>query len=247
MTPQEFAAKWHDVNLKERASAQEHFLDLCRMLGHATPAEADPDGTFFTFERGVEKTGGSQGFADVWFKGHFAWEYKRRHASLADAYKQLLQYRDNLDNPPLLVVCDVDTFEIHTNFTDTAKRVYRFANDQVPEPEHLAVLRALFYHPDVLKPEKTLDQVTEGAARDFARLAPMLSARGIEPHRAAHFLIRAPKRHKLSVDSRRMRYPLPSNTHIGNRCSCVARTLTPFAANSSGSIWVWHEETCFKH
>jgi len=50
MTPQEFAAKWHDVNLKERASSQEHFLDLCRMLGHATPAEADPDGTFFTFE-----------------------------------------------------------------------------------------------------------------------------------------------------------------------------------------------------
>ena len=66
MTPQEFAAKWRNVTLKERSSAQEHFLDLCRLVGHATPAEADPDGSFFTFERGVEKLGGGQGFADVW-------------------------------------------------------------------------------------------------------------------------------------------------------------------------------------
>jgi hypothetical protein len=56
-----------------------------------------------------------------------------------------------------------------------------------------------------------------------------------------------PKRHKLSVDSRRMRYPLPSNTHIGNRCSCVALVRVPIAANIARSNWVWHEDTCFKH
>src|SRR5690348_1190178 len=106
MTPQEFAAKWRGVTLKERSSAQEHFIDLCRLMGNPTPAEADPDGTFFTFERGVEKTGGGHGFADVWYRGHFAWEYKTRDRGLADAYKQLLLYRDNLENPPLLVVCD---------------------------------------------------------------------------------------------------------------------------------------------
>jgi type II restriction/modification system DNA methylase subunit YeeA len=190
MTPQEFAAKWRGVTLKERSSAQEHFLDICRLVGHATPAEADPDGTSFTFERGVEKTGGGSGFADVWYRGHFAWEYKTRHSSLTDAYNQLLQYRENLENPPLLVVCDIGTFEVHTNFTNTVKQVYRFTNDELPDAANIAVLRALFSNHDVLKPAKTLDQVTEEAAADFARLAPMLTSRGVEPHHAAHFLIR---------------------------------------------------------
>lgn len=79
MTPQEFVEKWRHVTLKERSAAQEHFLDLCRMLGHKTPVEADPDGRFFTFERDAEKLGGGDGFADVWYRGHFAWEYKTRH------------------------------------------------------------------------------------------------------------------------------------------------------------------------
>ncbi len=28
-------------------------------------------------ERGVHKTDGSRGWADVWLKGRFAWEYKK--------------------------------------------------------------------------------------------------------------------------------------------------------------------------
>jgi hypothetical protein len=55
-----------------------------------------------------------------------------------------------------------------------------------------------------------------------------------------------PKRHKLSVDSRRMRYPLPSNTHLANGCSCVVLVRAPIAANIARSKWVWHEDTCFK-
>ena len=47
------------------------------------------------------------------------------HKDLAAAYRQLLDYR-YLENPPLLVVCDLDRFEIHTNFTNTRKRVYAF-------------------------------------------------------------------------------------------------------------------------
>ena len=69
---------------------------------------------------------GGKGFADVWKRGFFAWEYKGKHKYLHEAYGQLLDYREDLDNPPLLVVCDQDRFEVHTNFTDTQKQVYSF-------------------------------------------------------------------------------------------------------------------------
>lgn len=75
MNPIEFQRKWIGVELKERSAAQEHFLDICRVIGHPTPAEMDPAGEFFTFERGATKAMGGYGWADVWYRGHFAWEY----------------------------------------------------------------------------------------------------------------------------------------------------------------------------
>ena len=61
MTPAEFRAKWTGHELKESAASREHFIDLCRMLGHPTPAEADPSGETLTFERGADKTAGGEG------------------------------------------------------------------------------------------------------------------------------------------------------------------------------------------
>jgi hypothetical protein len=72
MTPQEFIAKWKKAQLSERSAAQQHFLDLCELLGQSKPAAADPEGAWYTFERGVHKTGGGEGWADVWMKGKFA-------------------------------------------------------------------------------------------------------------------------------------------------------------------------------
>ncbi|MDQ3637800.1 MAG: class I SAM-dependent DNA methyltransferase, partial [Actinomycetota bacterium] len=57
-----------------------------------------------------------------------------------------------------------------------------------PEPENLRVLRAMFEDPDSLRPARTVESVTEEAARKFARLADGMRARGVEPHEAAHFL-----------------------------------------------------------
>ena len=56
LSPQEFVAKWRKTELKERSAAQEHFIDLCHLVGHPTPVEADPTGQTFTFEAGVSKT-----------------------------------------------------------------------------------------------------------------------------------------------------------------------------------------------
>src|SRR5215218_7169836 len=166
----EFIARWQASTLTERSAAQSHFIDLCAVLGQPTPVEADPTGSWYTFEKGVAKTGGGQGFADVWMRGHFAWEYKGKHKNLDSAYQQLLQYKEDLENPPLLVVCDLNRFEVHTNFTGTAKRVYAFnlADLLSVEPlptthgfPPLEVLRRLFADPAALRPEQTSTLVTE--------------------------------------------------------------------------------------
>src|SRR5450759_4444987 len=117
MDPASFAAKWAGNTTTERASAQEHFTDLCRMLGFPTPHEADPEGRDYAFEKGVEKTAGGAGFADVWKRGYFAWEYKGKRKDLKAAYLQLQGYRDALENPPILVVSDLDRIGVRTNFT----------------------------------------------------------------------------------------------------------------------------------
>lgn len=105
MTPGEFIAKWRTSELKERSASQEHFIDLCKMLGEPTPAAEDPTGDRYSFEKGARKDGG--GWADVWKRHHFAWEYKGRHANLDRAFAQLRQYALALENPPLLIVSDM--------------------------------------------------------------------------------------------------------------------------------------------
>ena len=121
LSPRDFVAKWRITRSKERSTAQEHFIDLCRMLGVPTPNEADPTGDHYAFEKGANKLLGGQGWADVWKHSCFAWEYKGKHADLDKAYRQLQQYRESLLNPPLLIACDLDRIVIHTNFTNTVK------------------------------------------------------------------------------------------------------------------------------
>jgi len=190
MTPQEFVDKWRRSKLTERSAAQSHFNDLCRMLGQPTPAKADPKGATFTFEKGVDKRTGGHGWADVWKKGFFAWEYKGKHKNLDAAYEQLQLYRDALLNPPLLIVSDMETIAIHTNFTNTVKRTFTLTFDDLLTKDGLRTLRNAFEHPDRLRAEQTPEGVTRQAAAEFGRLAESLRNAGHDPEKAAHFLIR---------------------------------------------------------
>lgn len=190
LTPHEFVQKWRSSSLRENAAYAEHFIDLCRLVDHPTPAAVDQEGTTFTFQAGVRKQSGKQGWADVFKRGYFGFEYKGKHADLDKAYAQLLQYREALDNPPLLIVSDMATILIHTNFTNTTKQVYTLTLDDLLTPAGLKRLRAVFYDPEAFRAPQTTAQVTETAAKEFAKLAESLRKWGEDPHRAAHFLIR---------------------------------------------------------
>ena len=191
-----FAAKWRDNARREHASSQEHFIDLCRLLGVPTPNEADPTGESYTFEAGAERLStGRQGWADVWKRGHFGWEYKGAHADLRAAYRQLLDYREDLENPPKLVVSDMDRIEVHTNFTGTRPAIHEVTLDDLAEggdrtAEALRVLRAVMLDPAALRPEQTPDEITQLAAARFAEIAQSMHERGHDPEAVAHHLNR---------------------------------------------------------
>jgi len=190
MTPAEFIKKWRNVELKERTASQSHFNDLCRLLGIDDPVTADQKGEWFTFEKGASKTSGGEGWADVWRKDSFAWEYKGKRANLDKAFDQLLQYAIALENPPLLIVSDMDVIRIHTNWTNTVQNVHTIQLEDLTEAANRDLLRNAFLDPEKLKPTKTRQLVTEEAAQNFANMAQRLRERGHDPQEVAHFINR---------------------------------------------------------
>ena len=185
-----FQRKWIGAsNLKERTASQSHFNDLCDLLGVPKPTDIDHTGESYTFERGATITAGGNGWADVWMKGHFAWEYKGQGKNLDDAYVQLLRYKDDLGNPPLMVVSDLNIIRVNTNFTNTVKKVYEYDLNSLSDPGALTTLRKLWTDPLDLRPRQTPDQLTAEAAGVFAGITRGLYDRGQHPESTAHFLV----------------------------------------------------------
>jgi hypothetical protein len=199
-----FAIKWQQTQLAEKSAYQQHFRDLCEALGVPHPTEEDIVGTDYTFEKRVTKVGGGRGYVDVWKRDAFAFEYKRPDEDLNKAYKQLIQYHEDLGNPPLLIVCDHKQFEVHTKFESQRSRVYKFdleelrKNQPIPTSAVLPqdVLRYVFGDRNKLRPEAVTERVTRDAATDLLKLAQQLElerAASPTPHtkeEIAHFLIR---------------------------------------------------------
>lgn len=194
MSPAEFKAKWERFSGNESSAYQEHFNDLCRMLRLRTPIEEDPTGSdSFCFQKRVAKDaelfifddsghiapirGSKNGFADVWKRDCFGWEYKAPGEDLEKAYKQLLRYRESLLNPPLLVVCDFKRLIVRTNFNGAIQETYEFTNAQLDSPDALRVLRAVFADPGQLRPKTTTEDVTKKLARQIAAVAVSLQKR----------------------------------------------------------------------
>lgn len=190
MNPQTFIGKWRASKKAEHIDAQPHFLDLCALLGVPDPATEDPKHEWFTFEKGATKTSGGKGWADVWRKGHFGWEYKSGGGDLLGAYRQLLNYSVALENPPLLIVSDMDRIVIHTNWTNTVQVVYTITLDDLVDAGKRDILRCAFTDPERLRPTKTRQALTEEAAERFASLAQRLRSSGHDAGSVAHFVNR---------------------------------------------------------
>ena len=169
MTPGEFIAKWRASELKERSAAPEHFIDLCRLLDEPTPAETDPTGEQYCFQRGARKDTGGDGWADVWKRHCFAWEYKGKHADLDGAFNQLRQYALALENPPLLIVSDMARFRIRTNWTNSVSLTHEVTLDDLSDAGVRDKLKWAMSDPRRLRPGESRQALPFDAARGVAR------------------------------------------------------------------------------
>ena len=190
MSPGEFIAKWRTSTLKESSASQEHFIDLCRLLGERTPAEADPTGEDYCFERGARKDTGGDGWADVWKRHCFAWEYKGKHANLDTAFNQLRQYALALENPPLLIVSDMVRFRIATNWTNSVSERHEFVLEDLADAAVRDMLKWAMSAPERLRPGESRQGLTTRTAETFAVLAHSLREKGQDPQVVAHFVNR---------------------------------------------------------
>ncbi len=188
MLPDNFIRTWSGNPLSERASAQSHFRDLCTLLGIALPSPLTAGR--FEFEKGAAKTTGGDGWADVWLKDAFAWEYKKTKANLDAAYAQVQRYAPALDNPPLLIVSDTQQIIIRTAFTGAVQERHDIAIEDLRDGSARDLLRRAFEAPRSFRPKRTRADLTEDAAATFADLALRLRQAGHEAKDVAHFVNR---------------------------------------------------------
>jgi type II restriction/modification system DNA methylase subunit YeeA len=186
MTPLQFVEKWRESQLRERQGSQSHFIELCDLLGEPRPA--DPES--YCFERGAEKAGGGDGWADVWRKGCFAWEYKGKHKDLGAALRQLQTYTLDLQMPPYLVVCDMERIIVHTNWNNTVSERHEFTLDDLLDAQKRDLLKQVFNGSEKLKPTLSPQDLTAKAAQRFGDIGRRLQERGHDPRDVAHFLNR---------------------------------------------------------
>ncbi|MBY0329529.1 MAG: class I SAM-dependent DNA methyltransferase, partial [Acetobacteraceae bacterium] len=189
MDVESFIARWAGSDLTERAAAQAHFIDLCRLLDTKAPTD-DPDDDGYCFERRITKSAGGGGFADVWKRGHFALEYKRPGADLDRAFEQLLRYAGSLENPPILATCDLRSFVLRTNWTNQVVETHRILISELRDPKRLNLLRWMLADPEQLRPRRSRAELTADAAATFVTLAQDLRRRGHDALAVAHFVNR---------------------------------------------------------
>jgi hypothetical protein len=95
-----------------------------------------------------------------------------------------------LENPPLLVVCDMNQFRVHTNWTNSVSEVHAFALDDLREAKTREILKWVLSDPERLRPGTTRQALTEKAAAEFAKLAQRLRDRNHQSDLVAHFINR---------------------------------------------------------
>jgi hypothetical protein len=189
MTPIDFIQTWGPDGLRdgenERQGAQAFFIDLCDLLG--VPRPGTQEGYIFEQKTDSPITDkADKGFADVFWRGRFAWENKAPRKNLDEALRQLRRYAWQLENPPILVVCDRHRIRIQLAFSGHPSERIDIAIKEITQLPARELLRRVWLDPESFRPKQTNRDITEQAAKSFATLADNLRNRGPDLKTQAH-------------------------------------------------------------
>ena len=182
LSPQQFVAKWRNVDFGEKQASQEMFLDICALVGHPTPVDYG-NSEFFTFEKWVPG-----GVADTFLEGSFGWEFKGSDHDLDAGLNQLLRYQVHLKTPPLLIVSSFNTIRIQTNFPGMETVRHEFPVSALDQSINLDKLRYAFFAPAQLRPGRSVDTVTKETADLFQAIVADMEQHSEDPERLARYL-----------------------------------------------------------
>ena len=182
MQPNEFVAKWHNVNFGEKQASQEMFLDICALVDHPTPVTYG-NREAFTFEKWVPG-----GFADAFLEDHFGWEFKSLDSQLEDGMNQLLRYQVHLKTPPLLIVSSFRTIRIRTNFPRMETVMHEIPVASLDQQEYLDRLRRVFHAPADFRTGRAVEKVTRETADLFHKIVTEMELLDADPEKLARYL-----------------------------------------------------------
>ncbi len=183
MTPPQFIAKWQRASSSERTACQQHFLDLCELLGQPKPAEADPDGRLVHLRERRRHDRGRPGLGRrldarpfrLGIQGQ-AHATSRRPTSNSCSTARPWKTRRCWSSA---------TWTASRSIPTSPARPSRSTPSiwpGWPSGANLDILRRVFTDPESLKPGITSEAITVEAAKRFARTGRRHAAEG---HRAA--------------------------------------------------------------
>ena len=136
----------------------------------------------------------------MWKRRHFAWEYKGKHKDLAPRTTNSSTTARRWTTRRSSSVCDLDRFEVRTNFTNTPTKLYTSPGDLAADPsEPVRILRALMTDPEELRPREAAAELT-GEAAAIRRARDRLCGRAARTRNAS----RTSSTSSCSASTRRM-------------------------------------------
>lgn len=229
MSPFDFIQRWRNFDGNESSADQSFFLDLCALLGVAPPM-LNGD---YCFEKAVTKNDGN-GRADVYRAGHFVVELKSPGRDLSQALSQATGYSAALNNPPVLIVSDFHSIEVHTRWNNFPSVNFAVTIDQLVDQGQRERLRWALAKPEEFAGARGPQELLDSARQAYRPPAPIPTVDfRSERDRVFNFLGRV-KTHLRNLQIWSTRSEIPASDFLALRG--FDAILSPWASNGLRSL-----------
>ncbi|MDR1781143.1 MAG: hypothetical protein LBR50_10535, partial [Tannerella sp.] len=178
----EFVNEWRDraPTAREEADAQTFETGLLGIFGVSRSQMA-------IFEQKVKLRDGSNGYIDLFWKGHILIEMKSPGKDMAAAFEQAKNYANALppeDLPKAILICDFNRF----HYYDLAQNAEMTAFTLAKLPEYVDLFSELAGYREI--ESRRQEAVNMKAAETMGRLHDQLKAVGYSGHQLELYLVR---------------------------------------------------------